>query len=315
MRISPETAGTSQNEQLAHEEIELACEGVIALRSRVSANELSSAVYNEIYTRGVFPPHRAMWDTAFVTELMELTAGKTREVAGPLEADNGDFLVIDIDGIRVVVPAAQATIEESGVRVRVQAASIAMSPGHVSISGSKKTEPLTKRLYLAIVPSAAPVVLRDLAERLEVVNDGWWAAKLLAHPQHYTRTDAAVIYVRPKDLRATHQAVIELLANGRLELRDQSPLLTRVLAPGISTASDPPDRTMSYGQWITQLLVAACSKTENSNVAVAKFKKLVTEAGRAADSPWDHPADNSALTIIHPNDGLQAIPKQNGESL
>lgn len=174
--------------------------------------------------------------------------------------------------------------------VQTLAFSLTQSPGFMSAAkGGLASVAVAERVkvYFAISPSAAPIVLTGLVDVIDSVAEDY-AVKVLAHPRMYFRSDAAVLYARLSEL----DEIIDALSDdflAKLRLRDVEPLASKRIRPGIAWAQDHLDpesgREMSFGQWVSGV-VAASSGEDADNSNATALEDMILSAGRDPLHPY-----------------------------
>ena len=94
------------------------------------------------------------------------------------------------------------------------------------------------RFYVSVTSSGAVTLQRLMTERL----NRWrvpFRLKVLTDPAHYSRLDAAVLYLNKRFFHIVGYIVRELLTGVKAYLRTKSPLFTKPLLPGFALAEDP----------------------------------------------------------------------------
>jgi len=127
--------------------------------------------------------------------------------------------------------------------------------------------------------------------RLKVVND----------PAHFTRCDAAVLYVRKADYGAVVAVVRRSYSELMAHLRPQIPALTKLLAPGLGLAEDPGQGT-SFGLHRCALLAEGLLRAREAGCSrpAARLQHVIehlNNAGVSVEAPFLQPGSQDDYTV------------------
>lgn len=228
-------------------------------------SQLASVLYQTLHTGRSAPLEstpRTWRDADFDARLHQVLEGRTVTRSASVLRAEEERSVVQLDGVRVSVPAASLTVTTGGdAEVVLPAARPGLSPGFFFASSQATAgSGATLRLYAHLDdPDAAPQVWRAAVDFLDGARTPW-RAKISSSPLLYPRTDALVVYLpRPGWKKA--QACAEHLQATGLLAPGTSPF-TRPLTPSVGVAFEPDDqrpfrRGMSFGQHRTHVLAEA----------------------------------------------------------
>ena len=131
--------------------------------------------------------------------------------------------------------------------------------------GDSVADAPTVRFYWHVQAASAPRLLATLATDLNRFQVPF-RFKCPAHPLHYTRRDAAVLYVSRRDYTLAARLVERAYDALSAELVADTPLFTRALASGLALAEDPA-APESFGQQRCRLLAEALWHAHAQGVA------------------------------------------------
>ncbi len=172
----------------------------------------------------------------------------------------------------------------------------AYSPGFYSAFGDRPFPAASPtpvvRLYWNLTREGAVPFVEIVSERL---NDARlsFRFKVLSDPDAYVRCDAAVIYLPADGYRDAAPIIEQIYAHIAQNLRPETPVFTKPLAPGLGLAEDPPGGH-SFGMHRCGLVAdglinayseAATSLGERTERVITRFE----EAGIDIDSPFLNP--------------------------
>jgi type III HopA1-like effector protein len=223
---------------------------------------LSRAIYEVLHVGWLAEPtDRALTrrDQGFEARLLAATPHKlVLRTASILSADPRQIRV-ELDGVRVIIPRAQAEPAEDDLRpggqvnIRLPSCRPALSPGYWVTDGTRALAARDRivRLYIHLrtadaVVAAWPAVLAALEERGLA-----YRAKVTSVPELLPRRDALVVYAGDRDLAAVTGLAGQLGHIAGLGA-DVSPF-TEQLGDGAAIAWEPDDdrpamRGLSFGE-------------------------------------------------------------------
>ena len=108
------------------------------------------------------------------------------------------------------------------------------------------------RLYWSVTASGAPLLLQQLTRKLNAGRVPF-VCKMLLDPAHYTRSDAAVVYI-PRQQLDTALPIVETVYRSVSQwLRASTSAFVLRLAPGLGLAEQP-DTRESFGEHMSRVL-------------------------------------------------------------
>ncbi|MBO0494107.1 lanthionine synthetase LanC family protein [Pseudomonas sp. Marseille-Q1929] len=136
------------------------------------------------------------------------------------------------------------------VRVRQAAWTTQLDPAFVYLFGETPQDTCNEdcqvRYYLAPHPEHMGAVVQALCRALDAACLPF-LLKYPSNPAGWLRDDAVVLYLAARYARRGHGVLGQLAAGLRQHLRDQAPLWTQALLPGLGFAQDPADGR-SFGE-------------------------------------------------------------------
>jgi hypothetical protein len=96
------------------------------------------------------------------------------------------------------------------------------------------------RIYWNLTAGGAPQLM---AAATSLLNQAQlpFELKVINHPDHYTRCDAGVLYIRKNDYAAVARILEKIYPALASSLKPNTPVFTKALAPGVGLAEDPGD--------------------------------------------------------------------------
>lgn len=265
-----------------------------ALASTASPESLLRALlYRHCYLR----PSGAHRPAADLSAEREFQVALTRSNTGCgtwesgwlAEASNADpHLVVSRNGVRFWVRPDGVQAGPAGFRkgepcrVRVPKEYRRLQPGYYMMIGDAESsdphaaEGVTVRLYWHLTSPAAPRLLAAISLLLNGAAIPF-RAKVLSSPQAYRRADAGVVYLARDDFPRARGLLQRIHAEVRGGLRDEVPLFTKRLAPGLGVAEDP-GNGLSFGQHRCRLLARALWAAHQDGRADARSNRQAIEA-------------------------------------
>ncbi|KAB8197148.1 hypothetical protein FH608_000830 [Nonomuraea phyllanthi] len=226
-------------------------------------------------------------------------------VRNPRPSGQDGVTVVEIDGVRVAVPA-DAVLEPGEsphpgqVTLRVPSYRAALSPGFFLVDGSQG-HPMDKpllRVYVHVAEAEhAPRAWNAVLAGLEAANRPY-RAKVCSSPLLYPRRDALVVYLGVSDWHLA--SAVEAAVRGLPGIGHDTSPFARRLAPGVGIACEPedarPERAgMSFGEHralaLAEGLVAQAASGPGSSAGSAVAESLIAaridpgEPARNSDSP------------------------------
>ena len=132
------------------------------------------------------------------------------------------------------------------------------------------------RLYWNVNANGAFLLLRFLTERLNRFRIPF-RFKCPRYKSHFDRRDAAVLYVARRLYPLTMRLVTECYRQTKPYLNPETPLFSKMLAPGLGLAEDPGNGE-SFGVKLSRLLAEAICNAYGKNLQTreARFEELAT---------------------------------------
>ncbi|MFD7831348.1 T3SS effector HopA1 family protein [Kitasatospora sp. NPDC059803] len=273
---------------------------------------LTNALYRELHA-GNTPradasktaPRRNARDTALERRYADGVPHRWAPAEGRLIGvrPHGGHLIVQLPEITTRIPADRLLDPPDPrpgdlVRLAVEAARPALSPGFFYVMGSRRPpRPAgpTRRLFVHLTgPDPATAHWAAVLAALERTGAGYHA-KVLSDPEDFPRRDALVVYLHGDDgtaERAVTHAVLGLPGRG-----DDISTFTDELAPGLAAAWDPADprpgrRDLSFGQH--RCLVLATALIDHAlGPGGRSLAEQVARAFRQAGIDPLHPAHNT----------------------
>lgn len=126
--------------------------------------------------------------------------------------------------------------------------------------------------------------------------------KCLRHPDMYTRTDSAVLYVSKMYAEMAFQVILSQRKKINNINHCGVPLFTHALLPGVGFAESPVNTSVSFGQSRADLIAKALIEFQEVNQS-DKLSKVVDFIGKSAlsiDEIWRNPYTNYPYSFNEP---------------
>lgn len=167
--------------------------------------------------------------------------------------------------------------------------------------GKKESNDLVLRYYWHLQPGAAPEYIEAITNALMDIKVPF-RTKVLKDPERYTVRDAGVLYVAHRHQTRVENTVLEIADLMRENLRDDPPLFTQKLAPGLGFALDP-GNGMSFGMHLSRLLALALIRShllgfDSLSAQSSELIQLLRQAGILPELPF-YCAHASSFTSTH----------------
>jgi hypothetical protein len=238
--------------------------------------------------------------TPFQVALSAANAGRgSGEVGWRVRATDGERVIVERHGLCLWVEAdeiyrPEGTHLHAGTpfNIRLPKELLKRFPGFYLALGDEpmlpsSVEPVL-RLYWHVTADAAPHLISCATTRLNAAGMPF-RLKSLDDPQHYTRCDAAVLYVPKRCYLDASHVFIELYCDVRAGLLPATPAFTKQLAPGLAVAEDPPADD-SFGTHRCGLLAQGVIFSHEQNKrSVAERLSAVISCFEAAAIDIDRP--------------------------
>jgi hypothetical protein len=227
--------------------------------------QLQTRLYGDFYCKGFATPGgeqrnrlRRTPTTPFIEALSAANSGTgAREGGWNVVKVAGDEVTVVRDGLRLRVSREDTYTDAAEIlspghlrAVRFPKEVLKLSPGFYLALGNEGLafEPgrILVRFYWNLRAEDAPTLIRGATEllnddhipfRLKVVND----------PARYDRCGAGVLYVQRTDYEQVLPAVRRILVGLGANLKNVTPIFTKVLAPGLALAEEPAGSKDSFG--------------------------------------------------------------------
>jgi hypothetical protein len=215
---------------------------------------LEQDLYTRLYTRAVESGPVLADQLAWRDHVAALSAANTGRgtwepgwVIG--DPDTEGRIAVSKDGMTLFALPEGVRVAADQCRVRVPREWRHLVPGFYFAIGdtesTDKPEPSVRFYWHLTARAAVPY----MATTTKALNGGGipFRTKVLSDPGAYQRADAGVLYVARRDCDRLGNLLPTIYRRIASELRAQTPLFTRSLAPGLAVADDPGDG-MSFGQ-------------------------------------------------------------------
>lgn len=188
---------------------------------------------------------------------------------------------------------------------------LGISPGFYFVLGDRqlttgKDEPLVRLYWHLTAFGAMPFV--QVATRLLNASGLPFHLKVTNDPSHFTRCDAAVLYMHKRDYPASIHLLAQVYGEVAEYLRPDVPAFTKRLAPGLALAEDPAPRD-SFGlnrcRLLADGLIRAHEKGARSEDARLRVvEERFAEEGVNLETPFLNPGsvDTYAFPPVLPAD-------------
>jgi hypothetical protein len=146
------------------------------------------------------------------------------------------------------------------------------------------------RVYLNVDPLILPNLIHLITEKLSLWNIPF-ALKSPAFKSLYTRRDAIVIYLDRSDCEVAVHLLLHLSEPYKHYFREETPLFTYPLGPGIGFAESPTDGS-SFGIARSKVCASAILRATETKSSAERLKSLQAEferVGLSIDEPYVNP--------------------------
>ncbi|MBE5096794.1 lanthionine synthetase LanC family protein [Bacillus thuringiensis] len=217
---------------------------------------LQSKLYSDFYCKGVLEPAnkeffgQSISDITFIQELSDANTGcGYLEKGWTVNAVSEDKVIVCRGDLQLWVdPGYCGITEENSISPGMQQSLRfpkefpSISPGfYMALSdqefSSEDSQNLV-RIYFNINPSGAVHLMRMATSMLNGENIPF-KLKVLNNPARFTRCDSMVLYINKNDYEAVSEILKRIYPDIISSLRKQTPVFTKVLAPGMGAAEDP----------------------------------------------------------------------------
>jgi HopA1 effector protein family len=202
----------------------------------------------------------------FMTELSKANCGSgTLEPGWVIKGihTNGRLLVhrdgLTISALREEFFPKSGQIKPGRVGfLKVAKESKRLSPGfYVALGNASKKFKIDKlvRIYWNISSSGSIFLMKYITHELNRI-DMPFQFKILNDPRHFSRADAAVLYIEKKYLKKSLTSLQRIYESIKLFLKNPTPIFAKRIASGIAIAEDP-STGESFGQHRCRILAEA----------------------------------------------------------
>lgn len=138
----------------------------------------------------------------------------------------------------------------------------------VANAGTAKNNQDLVRIYFNLTPDGAVAVMNSLTTQLNAIAIAF-SFKVLYNPSDYGRYDSGVLYFDKTNYEAVHPILERVYAEHQSHFKEQVPLFTKFLAPGLACAEEPNQKFSdqeSFGMNRCQIITnALLDAKENGN--------------------------------------------------
>ncbi len=303
--------------EVPHEDAELG-DSVLSGSARAL---LADILYSRLHCRQVSPASNAPGGWVEAREFIHALSAANRGNGGwqpgwIIRNVEGDGEVVaEKYGIRFWIPSVdfRADADPAGVGdrgyARVPKECCHLLPGFYLALGdaadAATAEHETVRVYWHLWSGgAAPLVrlLTGILNRLGVP----FQLKLLARPEAYPRSDAAVLYLSPDGYNRLIPFLGGVYREIQTSLRPSVSLFAKQIAPGVGLAEDPSDGS-SFGQHRCELVVAELTRTgiPSAGSGAERCRMLLSALGQLGWDPerlYLNPGSRDRYPILSPEE-------------
>jgi hypothetical protein len=113
----------------------------------------------------------------------------------------------------------------------------------VANAGAPHSNEAIVRVYFNLTPEGAVAVMNSLTSQLNALPISF-SFKVLYNPSDYGRYDSGVLYFNKSNYKAVHSVLERIYTEHQSHFKEQVPLFTKLIAPGLAIAEEP-DRRFS----------------------------------------------------------------------
>lgn len=262
------------------------------------AYRLSHAIYEVLHVGWIAEPAdkaRISRDDAFEAHLLAATPHKSVVRTASVVSSDADHVRVELDGVRVAVPAAEADQVGPGSRIGVRLPSCrpALSPGYWVADGTRALParvPIV-RLYVHLQTASAVLAAWRAALAFLEARDTPYRAKATSVPALLPRRDALVVYVCEADITAATDLGQQI---GHVaDVGESVSVFTEQLAEGVAIAWEPSDprpamRGLSFGEHRARATADGLMRqagSANEQTVARAVRDALEEAGIDASRP------------------------------
>lgn len=119
------------------------------------------------------------------------------------------------------------------------------------------------RFYMNLKPEGAAELITGITSRLNRFSIPF-SFKCMNHPESFTRTDNAVLYIQKHHFAVVARLLREIVSQLRVPLNEKVPMFSHKIIPGLSYAEDPGDGK-SFGMFWSEVLAEGVVKAHERN--------------------------------------------------
>ena len=272
---------------------------------------LQTRLYTDFYCKGYAARSRSETGlsplsgaTPFVKRLSAANSGQGQWADGwRVHALQEREVVVTKGGVTVWapphdcrVPGDQDLTPGTPMELRLPPGLVALSPGYYMALSTNRlraedAEPLV-RFYWNVTPDGAPAVMQAVTTALNGPRYPF-RFKILNDPTHFTRCDAAVLYIRKCDYARIAAILERIYGTISQYLKPNTPALARQLAPGLGFAEDPGGGE-SFGQHRCRIIAEGLVRayelgTETNHARLDEVIKTFHAAKLNMETPYLNP--------------------------
>ncbi|UFH54720.1 T3SS effector HopA1 family protein [Spirosoma sp. KNUC1025] len=151
---------------------------------------------------------------------------------------------------------------------------------------------LQTRLYFHITPEGSNQLIDWLTKTLNTYRIPF-QFKCLNHPDLYSRSDAAVLYLQKPSVNIVLDLLTDALPTLSPYLRPATPLFTRTITSGVGFAESPPNPNESFGTsrcgLIAQGIANAVSREQSAETYEQSVRDVFDQIGLSLEHPYRNP--------------------------
>jgi hypothetical protein len=218
----------------------------------------------------------------------------------------------ELDGLRLLAPGGAWRGSErspihvgSTVELLMPKEQLGISPGFYLAHGNVDLDPGSERrivrVYWNTNAAGAVKLMASLTDGLNARGLAF-QLKVMAHPDCFTRRDAAVLYLRGDDFDAAAPALARARAVAAGQIGAAVPAFTKPVAPGVAVAENPSEGT-SFGWHRCGLLAEAIVDGHERRLGTIERRVDVVgerfaEAGLSLDTPYLNPGATDRYRLV-----------------
>lgn len=173
------------------------------------------------------------------------------------------------------------------------------------------------RIYFHLSPEGVPKIMKSLTQLLNK-NQVSFDFKVLYNPSDYNRYDSGVLYFDKSDYKVVWQLLQTIYRKNQSYFRQEVPLFTKFLAPGLALAEEPNHKFSereSFGmnrcQIITDALLETWHREDNPKARMQAILDRFAFVGIDLKHPYINPNSENIYTPVDKNHKTQLIANSN----